>query len=58
MVSDPVCGMTVNPDNSFAVSIHEDQMYYFCSLACKSLFDCEPEKYVGNTKPAEKEEYK
>lgn len=46
MIKDPVCGMPVNPQHT-AISIQfEGRTYYFCSQLCKTLFECEPEKYV------------
>ncbi|MBI3170731.1 MAG: YHS domain-containing protein [Chloroflexi bacterium] len=43
---DPVCEMKVDPQNPpFQVSFKE-RTYYFCSEACKHLFQHDPEKYV------------
>lgn len=47
METDPVCGMTVNPDDAAGSSEYQGQTYYFCSKGCKAAFDKEPEKYIG-----------
>ena len=47
MVKDPVCGMTVNPQNAAASINYKGQTYYFCSALCKTMFEREPEKYVN-----------
>jgi YHS domain-containing protein len=45
--SDPVCGMTVDPDKTDYTSDHDGDTYYFCSEGCKESFDKDPGKYVG-----------
>lgn len=47
MAKDPVCGMEVDENNPVAVSEYKGKKYYFCSKACKTAFDKEPEKYVN-----------
>ena len=43
---DPVCEMKVDPQNPpFQVS-HQGKTYYFCSEACKHIFERVPEKYI------------
>ncbi len=37
MAVDPVCGMTVNPDEAISVS-HAGETHYFCSLHCLEKF--------------------
>ncbi len=46
-VTDPVCGMEINPANAAGQSEYAEQTYYFCSGACKSKFDATPAKYAG-----------
>ncbi|MEW6092912.1 MAG: YHS domain-containing protein [Chloroflexota bacterium] len=58
METDPVCGMSVNPGTAAAKSVYEGQTYHFCSPVCKSLFEREPEKYLGSEKPAAHEEHR
>lgn len=45
MIKDPVCGMTVNPQNAITVR-YQGQTYYFCSQMCRMMFERQPEKYV------------
>ncbi len=49
-VVDPVCGMTVNPQNSAHHSSHSAHDYYFCSAGCHDKFVANPEQYLN--KPA------
>ena len=49
MARDPVCGMTVEPDQAAGHVEHEGQTYYFCSLHCLDRFRAQPTQYV--TKP-------
>lgn len=46
-VTDPVCGMTVDPAKAAASVEHEGQMYYFCSKHCAATFTAKPEGYVS-----------
>jgi YHS domain-containing protein len=42
---DPVCGMTV--DKATAKSaVHQGQVYYFCSQACREKFEAAPATYA------------
>ncbi len=50
MTTDPVCGMTVNPQNAAFTVRYKGQTYYFCSQMCKMMFEREPEKYVKSEK--------
>lgn len=45
---DLVCGMKVDPQNPPFKSLYKGKTYYFCSEACKFLFEREPEKYIKN----------
>ena len=46
---DPVCGMTVDPQNAAAASVHGARTYYFCSTKCRDEFEKAPEKYTGTS---------
>ncbi|MEW6405168.1 MAG: YHS domain-containing protein [Chloroflexota bacterium] len=46
MHKDPVCGMTVNPQNTATSVQYRGQTYYFCSQQCKTMFERETEKYI------------
>lgn len=45
--TDPVCGVTVTPEDAAAGIEHDGERYYFCSATCAELFEGSPEKYVG-----------
>lgn len=47
MVKDLVCGMTVDEKKAKFKSEYKGKTYYFCSPACKTLFDKNPAKYAG-----------
>src|SRR5687767_7368014 len=51
---DPVCGMTVDPANAAGSSQYGGQTIYFCSAHCKTKFDADPAKYMGEKKPEQK----
>ena len=44
-VIDPVCGMAIDPDTAAATTKFEGRDYYFCSMACKTEFERNPDKY-------------
>lgn len=46
-VTDPVCGMTVDPKEAAGKSQHGQDTIYFCSASCKTKFDADPHKYLG-----------
>jgi len=46
MAKDPVCGMSVDEKTTAYESIHANSVYYFCSEACQTEFNKNPEKYL------------
>jgi len=44
---DPVCQMTVNKRTAAANFEYQGKTYYFCSQACKKLFEETPAKYLN-----------
>jgi YHS domain-containing protein/uncharacterized membrane protein YraQ (UPF0718 family) len=48
--SDPVCGMSVDPDQAEYRSFQKGETYYFCSAGCKETFDKDPSKYTAGSK--------
>ena len=46
-VTDPVCGMNIDPDKAVGSSKHEGKTYYFCSRGCEAKFDADPGKYTS-----------
>jgi Cu+-exporting ATPase len=47
MISDPVCGMTVEPGHAAAKAEHEGRVYYFCSTHCHDKFVADPASYLS-----------
>lgn len=45
-MTDPVCGMQIDPRKAAGTSLYHAQTYYFCSTGCKAAFDKEPERYA------------
>jgi Cu+-exporting ATPase len=52
LVTDPVCGMVIDPLTSQGSSRVRAKTYYFCSPRCKTNFDAQPNTYL--TKAAAK----
>ena len=46
-VLDPVCGMTISPDDAVGHVEHRGQTYYFCSDSCLERFSENPEAFLG-----------
>lgn len=46
LVSDPVCGMDVDPEETDHTIEHQSETYYFCSESCKNSFS--PEQATEN----------
>ncbi|HEX6087322.1 MAG TPA: heavy metal translocating P-type ATPase [Thermoanaerobaculia bacterium] len=47
LVTDPVCGMKIDPATAAGSSEHNGETIYFCSRGCKTRFDADPAKYSG-----------
>src|SRR3970282_1714500 len=47
MPIDPVCNMTVEPENAAASTEYKGKTYYFCAELCRDRFVGAPEQYVG-----------
>ena len=45
LATDPVCGMTADPETAPAVD-HDGETYYFCCAGCADSFREEPESYL------------
>jgi len=48
MQRDPVCGMSVDPDDVEETSTYQGKTYYFCSAPCKTKFDQRPSQFLGS----------
>jgi len=46
VLTDPICGMTVDPQTAKWKSEHAGRTYYFCSRHCLEEFQTDPEKYA------------
>jgi xanthine dehydrogenase accessory factor len=46
-VTDPVCGMTVDPLTSTRKSTYGGQIYWFCSDGCKAEFEKDPARLIA-----------
>lgn len=46
-VTDPVCGMTVDPATTAHHATHQGTEYHFCSARCQERFIAEPQKYLS-----------
>ncbi len=50
-VTDPVCGMKVNPGTAAASYQHEGKTYHFCCSQCLEKFRAAPAKYLATEPP-------
>ncbi len=46
-ITDPVCGMKVEPGMTRLVSNYQGHSYWFCSEDCRRAFEKNPEKYLN-----------
>ena len=46
-VLDPVCGMTISPDDAVGHVDHKGSTYYFCSESCLEQFRANPAAFIG-----------
>ena len=54
-VTDPVCGMSVDPAKTTHHADHDSHSYHFCSAGCRSKFVAAPETYLGDKPRSEPE---
>ena len=45
LVTDPVCGMSIDPKTAAATREHDGTTFYFCSAGCAEKFDADPHRY-------------
>src|SRR5687767_7270376 len=48
-VVDPVCGMTISPEEAVGHVTHAGETYYFCNESCLERFRDDPEKFLEPT---------
>jgi P-type Cu+ transporter len=46
-VLDPICGMTISPEDAVGHVDHRGQTYYFCSQSCLDQFKANPDEFAG-----------
>ena len=46
LVTDPVCGMQIDPATAAGTSVHRGETIYFCNPHCKARFDADPDRYL------------
>jgi len=44
---DPVCGKSISTDGA-KPSVHNGDVFYFCSRDCREIFEAAPDQYVGS----------
>src|SRR5687768_3804324 len=45
-VLDPVCGMTISPEDAAGQAEHKGHTYYFCNESCLEKFKADPKRYL------------
>jgi Cu+-exporting ATPase len=45
LVTDPVCGMNIDPTTAAATREHDGNEFFFCSTGCAEKFDADPHRY-------------
>jgi Cu+-exporting ATPase len=45
LVTDPVCGMKIDPKTAAATREHEGTTFWFCSTGCAETFDADEHRY-------------
>jgi Cu+-exporting ATPase len=46
-MTDPVCGMKVDPETAAAAWEHDGNVYYFCSVGCLDRFRQDPDHFLS-----------
>jgi Cu+-exporting ATPase len=52
LVTDPVCGMQIDPATAAGSHTYKGKTYYFCSPSCLNRFRIAPEKYLNAERPS------
>src|SRR5579871_5601319 len=47
VTKDPVCGMTVDPQNTRHRATCSGADYFFCSAGCRTKFEADPARYLA-----------
>lgn len=54
MATDPICDMTVDPNNAAGKHEHNGRSYYFCSGHCLAKFQEDPESLLASREAGRK----
>ena len=54
-VLDPVCGMTISPDDAAGHTEYKGRTYYFCHPNCLAKFSADPQRYLKQELPTHSE---
>jgi YHS domain-containing protein len=54
VITDPVCGMEVNPGQTRLLAIYRGHSYWFCSKDCRTAFEMNPRKYLDGKRAKRK----
>jgi YHS domain-containing protein len=57
MMTDPVCGMKLEPEKAYSKLQYEGYVFYFCSQRCEEEFKKNPKKYIAKIGKEPKEEH-
>ncbi|WP_292229667.1 heavy metal translocating P-type ATPase [Brevundimonas sp.] len=49
LTTDPVCGMTVDPQTTAHHAVHAGHEHHFCSAGCRAKFVADPEAYLNRS---------
>ena len=52
-VTDPVCGMAVDPGETEFHATHDSVEYHFCSAGCRDRFVADPASFTGHPQPGD-----
>src|SRR5688572_24988663 len=48
LVTDPVCGMRIDPATAAGHTDYKGTRYFFCNPSCLTRFEADPEQYLGS----------
>ncbi|WP_312685896.1 heavy metal translocating P-type ATPase [Brevundimonas nasdae] len=49
LTTDPVCGMSVDPQTTAHHAVHAGQEHHFCSAGCRAKFVADPDAYLNRS---------
>jgi Cu+-exporting ATPase len=54
LVTDPVCGMSVDPAKTPHHAHHKEHDYHFCSASCLNKFEADPSRWINHSPTADR----